>query len=513
MLKKLPTVVLLWLLSHLPVLLVQADGRRSSDKVSVAVIGAGIGGSAASYFLRDALDEHFQAKIVVFDAAEKVGGRTDHFVYDGKALESGASVIYTGNAHIFNLTERVHLKKLDSSKQEGSNTGLWDGERFVLTTTSSGVANLARMVWRYGRSLLTLRSMVYEALAKFDRIYDLQKAGRVFETPEELWSEVGLLDLSRKTIAEYFEERVGRARSLVETELAFGANRVNYNQDNGLNALAGVVSLCPAVTGTLFSVEGGNARLSEELVGISASELRLNTSITRVVGSAEEGYSLFGGGGEEKLGTFDAVVIAAPIGLAGIALDIRCEDGKPELLRQPLSVVKYQEVHTTFVRGTVDRAYFGLGEREEVPTSVLVTESAADLAFSSLALKTWVGDPSDGLGVYKLFSRQELWTGMLDSLFVQGSWEILHHREWRAYPVLKPKEAFTPAKLFAGHPVWYVSSLEEGVSAMEIVAIAAKNAALGVAQALRSKQSTTAREGPPSLAADRGSVEKASAEL
>lgn len=55
----------------------QADGRRSSDKVSVAVIGAGIGGSAASYFLRDTLDEHFQAKIVVFDAAEKVGGRTD----------------------------------------------------------------------------------------------------------------------------------------------------------------------------------------------------------------------------------------------------------------------------------------------------------------------------------------------------------------------------------------------------------------------------------------------------
>ena len=34
-------------------------------------------------------------------------------------------------------------------------------------------------------------------------------------------------------------------------------------QDNGLNALAGVVSLCPAVTGDLFKVEGGNSRLSE----------------------------------------------------------------------------------------------------------------------------------------------------------------------------------------------------------------------------------------------------------
>ena len=39
------------------------------------------------------------------------------------------------------------------------------------------------------RSLLTLRSMVYDALAKFDRIYDLQADGRVFDTPEDLWSE------------------------------------------------------------------------------------------------------------------------------------------------------------------------------------------------------------------------------------------------------------------------------------------------------------------------------------
>lgn len=65
----------------------------------------------------------------------------------------------------------------------------------------------------------------------------------------------------------------------------------------------------------------------QELLGISASELRLNTSVTRIVGSAQDGYSLFRGGGgagaEDNLGTFDAVVIAAPIGLAGIALDMR----------------------------------------------------------------------------------------------------------------------------------------------------------------------------------------------
>lgn len=47
----------------------------------------------------------------------------------------------------------------------------------------------------------------------------------------------------------------------------------------------------------------------------------------------------------------------------------------------------------------------------------------------------------------------------------------------------------------------------------EVVAIAAKNAALGVAQALLPTQSTTGREGPPSLVADRGSVDGAGPEL
>lgn len=60
------------------------------------------------------------------------------------------------------------------------------------------------------------------------------------------------------------------------------------------------------------------------------------------------------------------------------------------------------------MRGVVDGAYFGLGKGEEVPNSVLLTERAAGLAFSSLALKTWVGDPADGVGVYKLFSRYNL---------------------------------------------------------------------------------------------------------
>ena len=62
----------------------------------------------------------------------------------------------------------------------------------------------------------------------------------------------------------------------------------------------------------------------QELLKASATEVRLETRVTGVVGSAKAGYSLIGGA-QDKLGTFDAVVIAAPLGLAGIALDVRGE--------------------------------------------------------------------------------------------------------------------------------------------------------------------------------------------
>ena len=43
-------------------------------------------------------------------------------------------------------------------------------------------------------------------------------------------------------------------------------NRVNYNQDNTINALAGVVSLCPLVTGSTFTIKEGNGAIAQVCV-------------------------------------------------------------------------------------------------------------------------------------------------------------------------------------------------------------------------------------------------------
>lgn len=53
--------------------------------------------------------------------------------------------------------------------------------------------------------------------------------------------------------------------------------------------------------------------------------MHFNTTVSGVSGDVKSKYSLFDEDGVDPLGTFDAVIIAVPISLAGIALDVRAE--------------------------------------------------------------------------------------------------------------------------------------------------------------------------------------------
>lgn len=60
---------------RLPLVAAKTQGQEHKIITRIAVVGAGIGGSSASFFLRELMGN--DTEIVVFDKNEKPGGRTD----------------------------------------------------------------------------------------------------------------------------------------------------------------------------------------------------------------------------------------------------------------------------------------------------------------------------------------------------------------------------------------------------------------------------------------------------
>ena len=72
--------------------------QNSQNGLKVAVIGTGIGGSSAAYFIHKSLGE--DTTIDVFEKADKVGGRMAVVEMDGEAFEAGASIVHDSNKYI-----------------------------------------------------------------------------------------------------------------------------------------------------------------------------------------------------------------------------------------------------------------------------------------------------------------------------------------------------------------------------------------------------------------------------
>ena len=73
-------------------------------RARVAIIGSGVGGGFAAYFLREfgpELDIHMWRK-----KGSNVGGRTAVVEFDGHVYESGASVIHTSNKYLVDLAKK-----------------------------------------------------------------------------------------------------------------------------------------------------------------------------------------------------------------------------------------------------------------------------------------------------------------------------------------------------------------------------------------------------------------------
>ncbi|GAB2277293.1 hypothetical protein Dimus_012001 [Dionaea muscipula] len=448
---------------------------------SVCIIGSGIGGSSLANFLRKySSSSDFSSPIGpirIFERNGIVGGRMATVTIAGETFEAGASILHPKNYHALNFTKSLNLKAKSKADGDSSSIGIWDGNRFVFKTLSVdskfplvkkvvSQINALRLLWRYGFSLVRMETFVESMLEKFMKYYESVESRPVFETVEEMLGWSGLCNLTSLSLEDELLD-AGLSPLLIN-ELVTVITRINYGQSVKMSGLAGAVSLAGS-GGNLWAVEGGNWQMAAGLINGSDVELHLHEEIVSVsnLGDSYELNSIQG-----NSYTCEVAVVATPLDELNIQFS------------PPISVPerKLQHTYTTFIRGLLNPAFFGLKMVSEIPELVGTVEDP-DIAFSSVSVLKKHGESDMS---YKLFSRKPLDDPFLDQLFSVRKETI--RIDWGAYPQYRAPEAFAPFILDGLH-LYYINAIESAASAMEMSAVGAENMARLILLRLSGKKS------------------------
>ncbi|MEM7114840.1 MAG: FAD-dependent oxidoreductase [Chloroflexota bacterium] len=425
--------------------------------MNIAIIGAGIGGTTAATFLREAFGH--EVKITVYEQAVQVGGRVAHIDFAGVQIETGATLIHSSNQHLSQLMAQLGLDPVapHDGNPENRTVGIWNGRSFLLQTSPSSLRTNLTMLWRYRRSLLRLQRLVQEFIRPWEKIYERQANGEAWQSPAELLQALDIFHLTQISSYDYFSQQ-GISERLI-TEFVDGASRVNYGQDGQINAFANAVSLTGAglAGGDLFSVRGGNRLLCERGLANAGVDLRLETAVSAITSNPNGHYQVVTNATNTA---HDIVIIATPLERTNITLSDIPLAPNAEHRRG------YQVTHATFVLGELNPAAFGLSVAAQPPKTILTTESP-DIPFSSIGL-TAVSPTGP---IYKLFSRQPLPDQTIATLFHNP--RDTKRVTWHAYTKLKPTTTYPPFVLAPN--LYYVNAMETAVSTMETESVASRN--------------------------------------
>ncbi|KAL1865615.1 hypothetical protein Plec18167_009336 [Paecilomyces lecythidis] len=481
-------------------------GEAPYQPKRVAVIGAGSGGASTAHFLRKFTD-HFEVpvNITVYERASYVGGRsTTVNVFDDPSIpvELGASIFVEVNRNLVKAAKEFGLLAETAfstrPRESDDSLGVWDGQQFVYQQQDTYFWwNIAKLLWKYGLAPVRTQRLMKQTVDKFLRLYE--SPSFPFRSLSFAAEAAGLLDATASTGAEFLEQNGISAdfgRDIIQA-----STRVNYGQN--LPLIHGLETMvCMAAEGAI-SIQGGNWRIFDAMLGASAAEVKLNTSVVSI-DRKDDGIlsvsSTTGHSGTEQ-SEFDEVVIAGPLQEAGITVS-------PELDHAP-DKIPYVELHVTLFASPhrISPQYFN-SRASSVPETILTTlpqgldlgsrrDGVGPTGFWSISTLQKVKAPSQSEEhyVYKIFSPQRLSAQFVADILGLDteaestnaaknqtigdlprkdiSW--FHEKTWHSYPYLYPRVTFEEISL-APH-IWYTSGIESFISTMETSSLMGKNVA------------------------------------
>ncbi|XP_041825579.1 prenylcysteine oxidase 1 [Melanotaenia boesemani] len=447
----------------------------------IAVVGAGIGGTAAAFYLR----QKFGAgvKIDVFES-NIAGGRLATVKIGDYEYETGGSVIHPLNLHMKHFIERLGIPpRMDV----GTKMAIFDGKELVFEESNWFIINFLRLLWRYGFNFLRMQMWVESVLDKFMRIYQYQQFGYSFSSVERLLHAMGgdsFLTLMNQTLE---ETMIGEGFSqLFINDIVAPITRVNYGQSVRINGFVGAVSLAGADSG-LWAVDGGNKRVCTGLLYHSKSEL-INAKVTSISlkvrpskrGNTASFYEInYVGESGAAHSLYDIVVIATPLHQG--KSDITFSGFNPPIPSHYPG--RYHQTVATLVHGMLNMSYLGTTEpaSEFTVSDILTTDSKGCVINSLSSLDPvhipdgYKRPPASQTKVWKVFSSNSLTQEQLQNMFL--SYDTLFETPWLAYPAYRPPHRKTPPFILHNR-LYYLNTVEWAASAMEMSAIAARNVAL-----------------------------------
>ncbi|KAJ8393937.1 hypothetical protein AAFF_G00054700 [Aldrovandia affinis] len=447
----------------------------------IAVIGAGIGGTATTYFLRQEFG--VGVKIDLFESGT-VGGRLATEEIGGAEYETGGSIIHPLNLHMKHFLDRLGLSQ---RRDVPSKMAIFDGEQLSFQESDWFIVNFLRMLWRYGFNFLRMHMWVEGVLDKFMRIYQYQQFGYSFSSVERLLHAMGgdsFLLLANQTLEEAMLG-AGFSQSFLN-DIVAPVTRINYGQSVRINGFVGAVSLAGADPG-LWAVDGGNKKVCSGLLYHSKAELipAVVTAISTKQRPIKTGgmASLYEVNYAGEFGSahalYDIVVVATPLhqGLSQIAFH---GFTPPVPSHFP---GHYHQTVTTLVHGLLNTSFLGVTDppAQFWVSDVLTMEHKGSVINSLSSIDPvhiptgYSRPPASAHKVWKVFSPQTLTKTQLSQMFL--SWDTVLERRWLAYPSYRQPLRRTPP--FVLHErLYYLGAVEWAASAMEMSAISARNLAL-----------------------------------
>ncbi|XP_038048830.1 prenylcysteine oxidase-like [Patiria miniata] len=452
----------------------QSHRHGGVEKPRIAIIGGGVGGTSAAYFLRKLLGS--SASIDLYEP-HVIGGRVATVNIAGRDYESGGSIIHPKNKYMVDFRQEFGLKERAKHDRPA---GFYNGEEFVFTESNWAVITMLRLLWRYGLDCFYIYRHVDTMLTAFSRIYQLQDEGQAFDSPADMLRAMGgdeFVEWTHAPLQQVLKQQGFSDRFI--NEVASVAMRNNYGQSINMTAFAGMVSLAGVQPG-LWAVQGGNKLIPEALLN-SSQALWHHAKVSSVKNTTKGGETTFKvtavGPDPNQVSTaeYDVVIVATPL-TPGVGSKIEFQGFTPSI---GLFGGRYQRTVATFIHGQTDPEAFGK-KRDEFLPDVETTRNIS-LEIRTLAQNSPV-DTTQGeqktkdasAAVYKIFSGDQLSEKQIQTLFVShDSEEVV---DWLAYPHYTVDDSLPPFVLSEG--LYYINGIEWAASAMEMSVIGARNVAL-----------------------------------